>query len=251
MGDKMQGQIAGGTWEVYSFLGEAGKLTVVSFNVEAALENQHSGLHTTARVVVRLPVNYVGENGLPDETAFEQLRRIEKHLIQSLQESGLECRLVGRKTSDGRQEFVFQVTDLQRFTEAIRPMLEKDTAYRIELQSQAGWEYFERSIKPSPKNWQVIQDRKMIGELLRAGVDPGQKQLLRFTFLGENKPLQRIETALRDKGFTVEEREKDRLVLSKGSALYPDLVFAMSAELFDLSVSVGARYAGWQAMPLK
>ena len=91
----------------------------------------------------------------------------------------------------------------------------------------------------------------MIGQLLGAGVDPGAKQTLRFTFIGEHKPLQRIEDALRDKGFIRETGEKGRLILSKESMLYPDLVFSMSGELFDLSESVGARYAGWQAVPLE
>lgn len=251
MSEEGKSQITGGTWEVYSFLDETGQLAVVSFNMEAALEDRHSGLNTGARVIVNLPAQEVGSNGLPVDTAFERLRRIEKHLIRLLEQGNLECRLVGRKTAGGSQEFVFQLEDLRRFVDAIRPMLEKDTGYRTELQSQVGWEYFEHQIKPSPGNWQRIQDRKMLGELLGAGVDPGQAHLLRFTFLGQEKPLRQIEAALRKKGFAVEESEHDHLVLSKQSTLYPDLVFAASAELFDLSVSAGARYLGWQAVPLK
>ena len=249
MSDQMRHQIAGGTWDAYSFLNETSQLTVVSFNVESALENQHTGLDTSVRVIVFIPINYVGENGLPAEVAFERLRKIESHLIRTLDENSVECRLVGRKTYAGQQEFVFQVAALSQFADAVQPMLEKDSAYRMELQSQAGWEYFEHNIKPSPKNWQTIQDRKMIGQLLGAGVDPGAKQTLRFTFIGEHKPLRRIEDALREKGFAREASEKGRLILSKESTLYPDLIFSMSGELFDLSETVGARYAGWQAVP--
>ncbi len=251
MTDPILHDITGGTWDVYSFLNETGQLVVVSFNIEAALEERPVNLNTNARVIVRLPINAVGKNGLPAETAFEQLRRIEKHLIRSLEENTVECRLLGRKTWDGKQEFVFQTAELQSFSDAIRPMLEKDSAYRMELESQAGWDYFEQNIKPSPKNWQVIQDRKTMGELLRAGADPSAKQILRFTFLGEPKPLKRIEELLLEKGFARLEGEKGRLVMGKESMLYPDLIFSMSGELFDLSVSVGARYAGWQAVPLE
>ena len=147
MSDQMRHQIAGGTWDAYSFLNEASQLTVVSFNVESALENQHTGLNTSAWVIVYLPVNYVAENGLPAEVAFDRLRRIESHLIRTLDENQVECRLVGRKTYAGQQEFVFQAAALKPFADAIQPMLEKDSAYRMELQSQEGWEYFENNIK--------------------------------------------------------------------------------------------------------
>lgn len=238
--------ITGLEWDAYSRIeGEGNQLTVVSYDTALAQQELQQTSQSTARVIVSIPVNYIQKNGLPTEESWQYLQRMERHLIRLVSNAGVDCRLGGRILSGGKEELVFLTTAEQSFIAAIAEMLEKDTAYRMELQFEEGVCYYEDQVKPAPRDWRQIQDRKQIAEMLQAGGDPTGEQRVLHSFAGEEQSLERLSAVLQQENFLERSCTGEKLILENRAQLYPDLVFAMSMKLLDLSEPLGVKYLGW------
>lgn len=234
-------------WNVYSFVYGEGQRAIVSFDLEAATTDEQVEFAEERRVIVYVSAQYVTPNGLPDGDKHRELAQLENELITALAGGDVNCLFVGRMTYGGMREFIFEVGDTHEFDEVVNAWQPSGPAFRAELKSGEAWDFFNRKISPSPRNWQQIHDRQVIEHLVEAGSDRDAVHRLEHTFIGPTESLDIIASELGADDFEQLSREDGRLVMAKGSVLDLDRISGLTGALMSFAANVGAEYDGWGA----
>ncbi|MCP4602333.1 MAG: DUF695 domain-containing protein [Proteobacteria bacterium] len=248
---KQPTKIAGEQWDIYTYTYGEGLRAIIGFDVPLAQEKQHQGYNWTGRIIVYIPHHKVMVNGLPQRDELESLMAFENNLITALQNDGVDCKFVGRMTYGAMREFVFQIETVDVFRKSARQVLKRASEYKIELQEQEGWQFFDEKVTPTPVFWQQISDRQVIDALIDAGSDPQVPHLLEHTFLGDSAQLARLQQQLGADSFQVLHSDDERLVMGKDSCLILDEVFGLTRKLFSYCNSIDVSYDGWGAQVRK
>ncbi len=233
-------------WAVYSYVYGDQMRAIVSFDVTAAREKEHQGHPHCVRMVIRVPMNAVRENGIPAPPALDELQRVEESFLKILQKDRVDFRLVGKMTYGGMRDFVFQVEDVAAFKQTVSEVTPQG-GFTVQLIEKPGWTFFEEKVKPAPVYWQQIRDFQVIQGLIQAGSNPNSPHLLEHIFTGDRPRLQSLKADLLTKGFSEVSFSDTQLVMARASVLELDKVFDHTAKLFTLSPQMGVQYEGWGA----
>jgi regulator of RNase E activity RraB len=242
--------IAGDSWAVYFYYYGEGQKAVISFDVELAKEENHTGYGHSIRVIVYVPLTgRVLENGMPVREELPKLQQLEDNLLQALQKRGVDCRLVGRMTYGGMRELVFQVEDVKAFRRSFSRVATDD--YKVELREGDDWQFFDEKIRPTPVFWQQITDQMVIQGLIKAGSNPKAPHFIEHSINGERQKLIRLRDELTANGFTEVGMGDDHLTVGKESKLDIDEIFSVTGKLSSYCESIGVKYDGWGAAVIK
>ncbi len=250
-GRKKQQVVIGDRWEMYTYTYGEGMRAVISFDVEAAREEEHRGYGHTMRVILYIPMPQVHGNGLPVGEVLPRLAEVEETLLKRLSKRGVVCRFVGRMTYGGMRELVFQVEDEAPFRASVEQLAQQVDDFKVELREGEGWRFFDEKVSPAPVYWQQISDRRVIDELLKAGTDPEALHVLDHTLVGEPETLEKIRRQLEGDGFEKTGGEGEVLVMSRESPLDLDAIFGLTSRLYGYCEQMGVEYDGWGAAVIK
>lgn len=234
-------------WQFYSYTYGEGMRAIIRFDVTAAQEETHQGCPFGERVLVFLPPDVLYPNGTPKQSVFETLADFEENLIAKLEQAGVPCRFVGVMTYSGLRDFIFQVADREKFDQALKDFL-KEAPFRTERRSYPDWSFFDDKVAPKPHFWRQISDRQVIEELVAAGSDPHKKHTLEHVFTGPQDRLVKFLGTLTSQGFRKKTLTENRLEVQIDYPLTdPEMIFRMTAYLWDHSQKFGLKYDGWGA----
>ena len=80
-------------WDFYTYTYDEGLRALIDFDLEHALEDEHSHFYHCVRLVFYIPPENCAENGLPFKEENEQLFMLESDLLKKL---NVDCRFVGQ-----------------------------------------------------------------------------------------------------------------------------------------------------------
>lgn len=145
-------------WDYYLFkLGEDLASVYLDLGIVAAapvVEHRNS-------VRISVALTQPADNGLSTDEEFEDLIRLEDDLIAQL--DGENAIYVGRLTTRGSRVFYLYATDINLLTVDALAAIERHSAYRPQISSQADpeWSTYFDFLYPSPEAYQHIQNRRL------------------------------------------------------------------------------------------
>jgi hypothetical protein len=238
--------IVGDAWEVYSFAYGEGLRAVISFDHAAANEPVHEGHPHCRRVIVQLPADQIGEDGLPLRSASPKLDEMGGGLIADLEAARVDCRFVGRMTYGGLRELVFQVADVPGFTRRLEAWRARQAAWQVEVRESAGWDFFDEQVRPPTAGPAADAGRRVLHGLRPAGSDMSRPRLLEHFFTGPPAALIRLAARLRGDGFEGQP-DDGGLTMSRAQSLDLEEINQVTAALAALGADLGVDYTGWAA----
>jgi hypothetical protein len=147
-------------------------------------------------------------------------------------------------TYGGMRDFVLQSDDPAE----LRARLETvGGSFRTEVRESAGWDFFDRKVRPDEYGWHYVDNLQLLEQLRRAGSRIDQPHQLDHTFIGPASALARLRGELEADAFRCSSEAGDHLVLTKAAALEPESLSKLTVALSRFAHDVGARYDGWGA----
>lgn len=224
----------------------------VSFDVDSTEQDLSYQLPYCARVIV--PVKQPNQNGGPTGAESERMYGMEDQLCEVLGQANVMCRLVGRLTHDGTREIVFQLANYDSFRPPVGWWMQQNSDYQIDVSEHDGWDFFNETIRPTPRDWQWMWDRDVVNNLLKAGSNPDKPHDIDFTFCGEADALKRVAAQLAKRGYTA----GGQLNFASGSftavkrlPLDLETINEETVANVELAETYGATFDGWGAMVVK
>ncbi len=233
-------------WDVYSYGMESGPMFVSFYAGAQDLPRDRFAL--CARVL--LPIHEPNQNGGPTGEEAEKLWEWEDRLTEALAEQNVPCVLVARLTHAGQRELVFQLADWESFRPTVGRWLKAVRDDGIEISEHEGWDFFDECVWPSPTDWLLIQDRRVVDALIEAGSNPALEHALDFVFRGEPAALKKVSESLTARGYVQhpdENEAPEQLVMVLRIPLDLDRIFEESLANAELCDELDVEFDGWGA----
>ena len=121
-------------------------------------------------VWISIKMNSAGDDGLSSSGESELLGKIESKLVAKLQ-SKFHSTYVGRLTSNGYRDFYFYVGDTIQYGKALSEVMLVYPEYGFKYGSKTdeSWSGYFDFLYPSPLQFQIIQNRRVIDQLEKNG----------------------------------------------------------------------------------
>lgn len=235
-------------WNVYQRLHKDMRM-MVSFDEDVARGEQSAELSLCARIMIPTAVkNAAGEF---DRLSFDVLNGLEDHLVESLQQDNIHCRLVGRLTYGGLRELVFQLQDWESFRPTVGMWMREHAEHEIDVSEHEGWNFFHDFLMPGVEDRLQMADRSVIDNLIKHGSDPKQIHALEFAFRADVYQYQTMLPELLSRGYEASSEKSSEgqlFVLIKRMPLDYAKVTEESVANHRLAKQVGAECDGWGAL---
>ena len=228
-------------WGLYAYTYGPDQKAVVRFDHQAATEPAPATHGSCVRLIAYVPLEQVQRSGLPQPEANAVLGVIEDRVVQAVQ--GPEHRLVGVMTYGGMRDFVIQTDAPEELTAALEAV---DSPYRKELRQSAGWDFFDRKIRPDDYGWHFQSNIELLEQLRQAGSRMEEPHSLDHSFVGPAEALAHLRSQLEADAFVCSPAASTTSVtLTKEASLEPESLSKLTVALGRFAQSVGARYDGW------
>ncbi len=141
-----------------------------SFYVDLGLVKVAPLIDNPNLVWVSVNMNNPREDGLSSNEEFDTLSVIEDRLQQFVL-SKHNSTYVGRLTTDGRRDFYFYMGDTMLYDKTISESMIAFPAYTFGfgIKEDSQWEQYLNFIYPNPKQFQSIQNRRVVDNLEKNG----------------------------------------------------------------------------------
>jgi hypothetical protein len=172
---------------------------------------------------------------------------MEDRLTEFLEQQNVSCLLLGRLTHGGVRELVFQVSEWTPFRPPVGRWMQLHPDYETDVSEHDGWDFFFSSVWPSAQSWLLIQDRRVVDQLIKSGSDPQKPHSLEYVFRGAPAQLQAMRNLLTSRGYTLVESQPDesRLVMAKSFTLDLDPIYEESIRHQEDCRRLEIEYEGW------
>jgi regulator of RNase E activity RraB len=246
-------QIEGDRWEVYDILEDDGFPAIICFDFDSIEPSNQKKYKHCQRIIIHFKEEQLYETRVPLKEANRKLNGLEKHLIGLLQLTTVPCRYVGRKTYDGKKEYIFQTDNPLEFYLAVELWSQQlhENGFSYDVTGSEGWDYFNEKISPKDVHWQRITDRYVIEKLIESGSNPQKKHSLEYVLLGSRPNLEKALQDLKGRGYQQVSFGRKSLVMSIESCLELDEVNTYSSDLFYYCQEHELQYDGWGALVVK
>ena len=189
-----------------------------------------------------------GEDGLPSEEDRQTLAEQDEKLAGLAEESG-RLALVGSWTHNGRRTRFFYGES----ADAGRP-LTRVPGVEVFRRPDPEWTVYDEKLLPDEREYQVIQNRRLLDELAEDGVPVGGEDELPLDHFFLFKTMEAAEEAaiaLDELGFkTVDFDEKDgeypeRLTVTRPDPAAEPEIHQLTLSLLDYAAQLDGVYDGW------
>ena len=244
-------------WELYMKNLE-GKPASILFNAGISMDVEAIKYIYPQIAFVKVKLKEPNERGLLSESEQPEIAFLEDKLEASLIKFRIG-KYVGRVISDGYVTFLYYLQFTYNWQDFLNYALEEFAHYEITsgFQDDGEWNYYQKLLYPTPREWQIIQNHKVCDQL-RAKEDTLEvpRAIEHRAFLGEEADREGLIEILAEKGFgLLDEIENEDGV--KGFSFYRiDKPFytdidELTLTLIDLLEEYGANYDGWETSIVK
>jgi len=244
-------------WEIYMKNLE-GKPASIQFNAGISMEIEEFKHIYPTIAFVKAKLKEPNERGLLSENEEAEILYMEDKLEAAM----LKFRIgkyVGRVISDGYVTFLYYAQFTYNWQDFLEFALSEHAHYEIEsgYQEDREWNYYQKLLFPTPREWQIIQNHKVC-DGLRAQEDnlylPRAIEHRLFFDKGERN--EALIEALSDEGFKIQKTITNDDGIEGISFYRIDKPFytdidALTLHLIDLCEAHGAAYDGWETSVVK
>jgi regulator of RNase E activity RraB len=244
-------------WELYMKNLE-GKPASILFNAGISMDVEAIRYIYPQIAFVKVKLKEPNERGLLSQNEEAEINYLEDKLEASLIKYRIG-KYVGRIFSDGYVTFLYYLQFTYNWQDFLNFALDEFESYEITsaFQKDEEWNYYQKLLYPTPKEWQIIQNHKVCDQL-KAKEDTLEvpRAIEHKVFLTEQSNQEALVEALAVEGFGVlDEIENEEGV--KGFSFYRiDKPFythidELTLYLIELLESHGASYDGWETSVVK
>ena len=244
-------------WELYMKNLE-GKPASILFNAGISMEMEAIRYIYPTIAFVKVKLNEANERGLLTEEEEKEIAYLEDKLEASLIKFRIG-KYVGRVISDGYVTFLYYLQFTYNWQDFLNFALDEFTHYEIitGFQDDVEWNYYQKLLYPTPKEWQIIQNHKVCDQL-RAKEDTLQtpRAIEHKAFWRAECNLEQLKAPLEAEGFGIleeienEEGTRGFRFYRIDKPFYTDMD-ELTLWLIDLLEAHGADYDGWETSVVK
>ncbi|MFN9880861.1 MAG: DUF695 domain-containing protein [Planctomycetota bacterium] len=199
----------------------------------------------------------VEEHGLPSEAESDAFAEVEETLVATLTNS-LDAVLAGRITTAGRREFFCYAPSFVGFEEAMSQCLSRfpDYQWALDTELDSDWSQYLNLLYPNPADWQQIQNRQVIEQLVQHG-DSLEKERMVFhwAYFPNESSREQFGDEVKRRGFEItdasEEASPDEansfgIGFERIEKVDWESINQITLELLELAESLAGTYDGWE-----
>ena len=244
-------------WELYMKNLE-GKPASIQFNAGISMDIEEIQYTYPIVAFVKVKLKEPNERGLLSEIEEPEILFMEDKLEASLIKFRIG-KYVGRIISDGYVTFLYYLQFTYNWPDFLEFALDEHTSYEITNghEEDSGWNYYQKLLYPTAKEWQLIQNHKACDSLKISDDNLHLARAIehKLYFQSEDKKDALIDN-LTEEGFKI----KDELINEEGvkglsfyridKPFYHD-IDALTLSLIDMLEEYGAQYDGWETSVVK
>ena len=245
-------------WELYMKNLEGSPASIL-FNAGISMEMDEIKYVYPTIAFVKVKLKEPNERGLLSENEEPELSYIEDKLEASLIKFRIG-KYVGRVISNGYVTFLYYLQFTYNWQDFLEFALDEFSHYEISsgFQDDGEWNYYQKLLYPTSKEWQIIQNHKVCDAMRMKGDNLHLPRAIEHKlFFAENSDSSHVLLEkLESEGFKIQnEIENDEGV--KGVSFYRiDKPFyhdidELTLYLIDLLEAHGASYDGWETSIVK
>ncbi len=243
-------------WELYMKNLE-GNPASVQFNAGISMEREEIQYTYPIVAFVKAKLKEPNARGLLSDNEAPEILFLEDKLEASLIKFRIG-KYVGRIISDGYVTFLYYVQFTYNWPDFIAFALNEHTSYEISngYEEDSEWNYYQKLLYPTAKEWQIIQNHKACDHLKTSGDNLHLARAIEHKLFYTNKYEEALHTKLTDQGFKIKEELSNEEGV-KGVSFYRiDKPFyhdidALTLSLIDMLEAHGAQYDGWETSIVK
>ena len=244
-------------WELYMKNLE-GKPASVQFNAGISMDVEKFRYIYTNIAFVKVKLKEPNEHGLLSESEEPEILFLEDKLEASLIKFRIG-KYVGRVISDGYVTFLYYLQFTYNWQDFLDFALDEHASYEMTsaFQEDSEWNYYQKLLYPTPKEWQIIQNHKVCNSLKEQGDNLHLKRAIehKLYFQSEYKKADLIEELERQgfkigKALSSEDGYKGFTFFRIDKPFYHD-IDELTLYLIDVAEEYDASYDGWETSVVK
>ena len=207
-------------------------------------------------VWVSLKMNNPREDGLSSNDEFDKLREIEDRLNEFIS-SKHNSIYAGRLTSNNHRDFYFYFGDTTLYDNTISEAMVAFPSYSYEfgIKEDKEWELYLEFIYPNPRQYQSIQNRRVVENLESNGDTlTKRRQVDHWIYFKTQDDRQNFLTKIKDEGFQIINQATIKestdfpytLQIARVDNVDLDSVNAYTLSLWELAGEYNGDYDGWE-----
>lgn len=227
-----------------------------SFYVDLGLSKVAPLIDKPNLVWVSLKMNNPREDGLSSNDEFDKLSEIEDRL-QEFISSRHNSIYAGRLTSNNHRDFYFYFGDTTLYDKTISEAMVAFPSYTYDfgIKEDKEWESYLEFMYPNPRQFQSIQNRRVIDNLEENG-DPltKERQVDHWIYFKTQEDRESFLAKIKDEGFQIINQDFDKdnsdfpysLQIARVDKVDIDSVNDYILNLWELAEQFNGDYDGWE-----
>ena len=227
-----------------------------SFYVDLGLVNIAPIDDKTHLLWISLQMINPNENGLSSKEEFEQLNEIEDRLQEFILKNHSSV-YAGRLTNNGHRNFYFYMGDPTLYDKTISDAMVAFPSYTYDfgMKEDKEWDSYLEFIYPNPKQYQSIQNRRVIENLEENGDKlTKEREVDHWVYFKNEKDRTFFLEKIKDEGFKIIDQNHIKkggefpysLHISRVDLVDWDSVDGYVLHLWELAGECNGEYDGWE-----
>ena len=218
------------------------------------IRDEINGFALPNALKIRVLFHRPTEAGLPTSDEFGQLSTLEDVLARHVEEHG--GAYVGRVTVAGARYFHCFVPFAEDTAERVLRQISAESGYQLQfvLNSDPEKKTYWEELFPTPREWQTVQDMKVLDVLKDHGDDPSvTRRIDHWLYFRESSGRDAFTTWALDNGFVIQHlSDPEDANGDYGIQIYhnarPELqvITVTTSLLWDKAQELGGNYDGWE-----
>ncbi len=227
-----------------------------SFYIDLGLSKVAPLIDKPNLIWLSLKMNNPREDGLSSNDEFDKLSEIEDRL-QEFMTGRHNSIYAGRLTSNNHRDFYFYFGDTILYEKTISEAMVVFPSYTYDygVKKDIEWESYFEFMYPNPRQFQSIQNRRVIDNLEYNG-DPltKERQVDHWIYFKKQEDRERFLVKIKDKGFQIINQDYDEdnsefpymLQIARVDKVDIDSVNDYTLNLWELAERFNGDYDGWE-----
>lgn len=207
-------------------------------------------------VWISLKMNNPREDGLSSNEEFENLGNIENQIVNSIVKNH-DAIFVGRLTSDNHRDFYFYFGETKNYEKTVSEVMQNFSDYKYEIGTKVDkeWDGYLNFLFPQPEQYQRIQNRKVVDNLVKNGDKLEKKrEVMHWIYFTNENDRDNFIQKIASENFKVEEKNKVKenkefsynLRISRIEKVDYENIDDFTIHLWKLANENNGDYDGWE-----
>lgn len=205
---------------------------------------------------ISLKMNNPREDGLSSNEEFEKLGNIENQIVNSIVKNH-NAIFVGRLTSDNHRDFYFYFGETKNYEKTVSEVMQNFSDYKYEIGTKVDkeWDGYLNFLFPQPEQYQIIQNRKVVDNLVKNGDKLEKKrEVMHWIYFTNENDRENFIQKIASENFKVEVKNKVKenkefsynLRISRIDKVDYENIDDFTIHLWKLANENNGDYDGWE-----